>query len=165
MVMKSLLAAILACCCAVSNSARQPNVLVIIADDLGIGDLGCYGNTSFSTPHIDRLASEGVQLMHHVAAAALCTPSRTALLTGRYPVRSGMQEPRRGPAVVINVFGRAGLPQSETTFARALADAGYHTQLVGKWHQGWSCEEWDDQCHGPLQHGFQVREHGIARKE
>ncbi|XP_045134407.1 arylsulfatase F-like isoform X2 [Portunus trituberculatus] len=79
----------LVCAAAVSVSAKRPNVLLFLADDLGIGDLGCYGNTTIKTPHIDRLASDGVRLTHHLAAAAMCTPSRAALLTARYPVRYG----------------------------------------------------------------------------
>ena len=139
-----------------SESANQwPNIVILLADDLGYGDLSCFGNRSFSTPHLDRLAAEGARLTHHVAAATVCTPSRSALLTGRYPVRSGMQEARGGPPVVRNVFGPGGLPETEWTFGRLLRDAGYRTQYVGKWHQGWSCRSWDDQCHGPRQHGFQ----------
>jgi len=60
-------------------------------DDLGIGDIGCFGNDTIKTPNIDRIASEGVKLTHHLAAASVCTPSRTALLTGRYPIRSGIE--------------------------------------------------------------------------
>ena len=63
--------------------------MIFVADDLGIGDVGCFGNTTLRTPNIDRIAGEGAKLSHHLAAASLCTPSRAALLTGRYPVRSG----------------------------------------------------------------------------
>ena len=63
--------------------------MIFVADDLGIGDVGCFGNTTLRTPNIDRIAFEGAKLSHHLAAASLCTPSRAALLTGRYPVRSG----------------------------------------------------------------------------
>ena len=68
---------------------ETPNVLLIMADDLGIGDIGCFGNHTIKTPNIDRIASEGVKLTHHLAAASMCTPSRAAFLTGRYPIRSG----------------------------------------------------------------------------
>ena len=68
---------------------RTPNILLFMADDLGYGDLGCYGNTSVSTPNLDRLAAEGVKMTHSLAAASICTPSRAAFLTGRYPIRSG----------------------------------------------------------------------------
>lgn len=70
-------------------SSSKPNVVIFLADDLGIGDIGCFGNSTIKTPNIDRIASEGAKLTHHLTAAALCTPSRAALMTGRYPVRSG----------------------------------------------------------------------------
>ncbi|POI34327.1 hypothetical protein CIB84_001921 [Bambusicola thoracicus] len=68
----------------------QPNFVLLLADDLGIGDVGCYGNDTIRTPNIDRLAREGVKLTQHITAAPLCTPSRAAFLTGRYPIRSGL---------------------------------------------------------------------------
>ena len=71
-------------------SAKTPNMILMIADDLGYGDLGCYGNTSVRTPNIDSLAHDGVKLTQHLAAASVCTPSRAAFLTGRYPIRSGI---------------------------------------------------------------------------
>ena len=71
------------------QSANRPNVVIFIVDDLGIGDVGCFGNDTIRTPNIDRIAREGVRLTHHLAAEALCTPSRAALMTGRYPIRSG----------------------------------------------------------------------------
>ena len=72
------------------TSTSKPNIILMIADDLGYGDLGCYGNTSVRTPNIDSLAYDGVKLTQHLAAASVCTPSRAAFLTGRYPIRSGM---------------------------------------------------------------------------
>ena len=73
-----------------SGSDTRPNVLLIVADDLGIGDVGCFGNDTIRTPNLDRLAIEGAKLTHHLAAASICTPSRAALMTGRYPIRIGM---------------------------------------------------------------------------
>jgi len=67
----------------------KPNIVILLADDLGYGDIGCFGNTTILTPNIDKLAEEGVKLTHHLAAASICTPSRAAFLTGRYPIRSG----------------------------------------------------------------------------
>jgi arylsulfatase A-like enzyme len=72
----------------------KPNFVILIADDLGIGDVGAFGNTSLMTPNIDRIAKEGVLLSHHIAAASVCTPSRSAFLTGRYPIRAGMSHIR-----------------------------------------------------------------------
>ncbi|KAL8190213.1 UNVERIFIED_CONTAM: hypothetical protein K2H54_043842 [Gekko kuhli] len=124
-----------------------------MADDLGIGDIGCYGNNTIRTPNIDQLAKEGVKLTHHIAAAPLCTPSRTAFLTGRYPIRSGMAD-FGGIRVLQWIGSSGGLPPNETTFTRILQKQGYATGLIGKWHQGVNCEHRNDHCHHPLKHGF-----------
>ena len=71
------------------NGERPPNIVIMIADDLGIGDVGCFGNDTIQTPHIDSIAKQGVKLTQHLTAAAVCTPSRAAFLTGRYPIRMG----------------------------------------------------------------------------
>ncbi|XP_052520674.1 arylsulfatase D-like isoform X1 [Tympanuchus pallidicinctus] len=131
----------------------KPNILLFLADDLGIGDVGCYGNNTIRTPNIDRLAREGVKLTQHIAAAPLCTPSRAAFLTGRYPIRSGMASSNQYRALQWNA-GSGGLPENETTFARLLQQQGYTTGLIGKWHQGVNCESFNDHCHHPLNHGF-----------
>ncbi|GCB76894.1 hypothetical protein scyTo_0016621 [Scyliorhinus torazame] len=135
------------------SANMQPNYVLIMADDLGIGDLGCYGNTTLRTPHIDSLAKDGVTLTQHIAAAALCTPSRAAVLTGRYPIRSGMTSFRR-IGVYIFAAGSGGLPTNETTFVKLLKEQGYSTGLIGKWHLGLNCESSEDHCHHPLWHGF-----------
>ncbi|XP_057709288.1 arylsulfatase D isoform X2 [Corythoichthys intestinalis] len=134
-------------------SIRKPNIVLVMADDLGIGDVCCYGNNTIRTPNIDRLASEGVKLTQHITAAPLCTPSRAAFMTGRYAVRSGMAG---SGAVQVNLFlaGSGGLPPNETTFAKRLLQQGYTTGLVGKWHLGLNCERRGDHCHHPNQHGF-----------
>ncbi|KAJ7319642.1 hypothetical protein JRQ81_019153 [Phrynocephalus forsythii] len=124
-----------------------------MADDLGYGDLGCFGNDTIRTPNIDQLAREGVRLTQHIAAASLCTPSRAAFLTGRYPIRSGMAS-RTVPRVIIRTGASGGLPTNETTFAKLLQQQGYITGLIGKWHLGVNCESHDDYCHHPLNHGF-----------
>ncbi|XP_032186484.1 arylsulfatase D isoform X1 [Mustela erminea] len=134
-------------------NALQPNILLIMADDLGIGDLGCYGNRTLRTPNIDQLAEEGVRLTQHLAAAPLCTPSRSSFLTGRHSFRSGMEANDGYRALQWNA-GSGGLPTNETTFARVLQQQGYATGLIGKWHQGVNCESRNDHCHHPLNHGF-----------
>uniref|UniRef100_H3DGA5 Arylsulfatase H n=1 Tax=Tetraodon nigroviridis TaxID=99883 RepID=H3DGA5_TETNG len=135
------------------ESVRRPNFVLLMVDDLGIGDVGCYGNDTIRTPNIDRLASEGIKLTQHVAAAPLCTPSRAAFMTGRYALRSGMGGTGR-VQVLLFLGGSGGLPPSETTFAKRLQQQGYTTGLVGKWHLGVNCERRGDHCHHPNQHGF-----------
>ncbi|XP_056145577.1 arylsulfatase D [Lampris incognitus] len=132
---------------------RRPNFILMMADDLGIGDVGCYGNDTIRTPNIDRLASEGVKLSQHITAAPLCTPSRAAFMTGRYALRSGLGSTGR-VQVLLFLGGSGGLPLSETTFAMRLQQQGYITGLVGKWHLGLNCEHRGDHCHHPNQHGF-----------
>uniref|UniRef100_UPI003AAEE0B9 steryl-sulfatase n=1 Tax=Centroberyx gerrardi TaxID=166262 RepID=UPI003AAEE0B9 len=131
----------------------KPNFVLMMVDDLGIGDLGCYGNTTLRTPNIDRLAQGGVRLTHHIAAAPLCTPSRAAFLTGRYPIRSGMAG-HGGLGVYIFSAASGGLPSQEVTFAKIAKQQGYETALIGKWHLGLNCESSDDHCHHPSTHGF-----------
>ncbi|KAM9320265.1 uncharacterized protein PAF06_004766 [Gastrophryne carolinensis] len=131
----------------------KPNFVLLLADDLGIGDLGCYGNDTIRTPNIDKLAKEGVKLTQHIAAASLCTPSRAAFMTGRYAFRSGMDT--CGGGRVIKWLGASGgLPPNETTFAKLLQNEGYSTGILGKWHLGVNCESLNDYCHHPLSHGF-----------
>ncbi|XP_054979590.1 steryl-sulfatase [Sorex araneus] len=136
------------------QAAARPNIVLLMADDLGIGDPGCYGNTTLRTPNIDRLAAGGVKLTQHLAASPLCTPSRAAFLTGRYPIRSGMAS-RSRVGVFLFTASSGGLPPSEITFATLLRDQGYRTALVGKWHLGMHCAHADDFCHHPLSHGFE----------
>lgn len=114
-------------------AATPPNVVIIFTDDLGYGDLGCYGHPTIRTPAIDRMAREGLRFTSFYAAAPICTASRTALLTGRYAVRSGMGGGRRG---VLFPDSMGGLPPSELTLAELLQARGYATAMVGKWHLG-----------------------------
>lgn len=136
-----------------SVEGNKPNFVLMMVDDLGIGDLGCYGNKTLRTPNIDRLAEEGVKLTQHIAAASLCTPSRAAFLTGRYPVRSGMVGHGR-PGVFIFTGSSGGLPPEEITFAEIARRQGYETALIGKWHLGLNCRSSEDHCHHPAVHGF-----------
>ncbi|XP_076838468.1 steryl-sulfatase [Brachyhypopomus gauderio] len=136
-----------------SQGASKPNFVLMMVDDLGIGDLGCYGNTTLKTPNIDRLAQDGVKLTQHLAASPLCTPSRAAFLTGRYPIRSGMASHGRVGVFIISASS-GGLPREERTFARLLKEQGYKTAVIGKWHLGLNCEHSSDHCHHPSAHGF-----------
>jgi len=113
-------------------SDRPPNIVVIFADDLGYGDLGCQGHPSIRTPNLDRMATEGKRFTDFYAAAPVCTPSRAALLTGRYAVRSGMY----GKRDVLFPQSDGGLPTGEITIAELLRDRGYATAHIGKWHLG-----------------------------
>lgn len=127
------------------NGKKPPNFVLIFCDDLGYGDLGAYGHPTIRTPNLDRLAAGGQRWTQFYAAASVCTPSRAALMTGRYPVRSGMCSDKRR---VLFPDSAGGLPQSETTIARVLKSKGYATACVGKWHLGHLPE------HLPTAHGF-----------
>lgn len=109
-------------------ASAPPNVVMIYADDLGYGDLGCYGSP-IQTPHLDSLARDGARFTHFYSANPVCSPSRAALLTGRYPPRVGV--PR-----VLFPYDKTGLPAEETTMARMLKAQNYRTMCVGKWHLG-----------------------------
>lgn len=110
----------------------RPNFIVIFCDDLGWGDLGCYGHPTIATPSLDRMAAEGTRMTQFYVAASVCTPSRAALMTGRYPLRSGMCGNRR----VLFPDSIGGLPDREWTVAEILQHRGYATAMVGKWHLG-----------------------------
>jgi len=112
---------------------RTPNIVIIFADDLGYGDLGCYGHPTIRTPHLDRMAAGGMRFTQFYAAESVCTPSRAALLTGRLPIRSGMCSDTRR---VLFPDSAGGLPAGEITIAEALKGRGYSTACVGKWHLG-----------------------------
>jgi arylsulfatase A len=151
----------------------RPNVVVILCDDLGYGDIGCYGGRAIRTPAIDRLAREGVRFTDFYACNALCSPSRVGLLTGRYPLRSGVTWPlwplsetfrRKFVRRLGNgIFGKLGVadmgPESsaeglgpeEITLPEALKVAGYRTGMVGKWHLGDFSVKPE---YNPVRHGF-----------
>ena len=114
-------------------AADKPNIVIIYADDLGYGDLGCYGHPTIRTPNLDRMAAEGMRFTDFYSAAEVCTPSRAALLTGRYPVRSGMAHDQFH---VLRNRSTGHLPAAEITLAEALKARGYATGMIGKWHLG-----------------------------
>jgi arylsulfatase A-like enzyme len=129
----------------VFGQARQapPNIVFIMADDLGYADVSCYGRPDFKTPNIDRIAARGVRFLQGYANSAVCSATRTALITGRYQyrLRVGLDEP-------LAINSGAGLPPEHPTLPSLLKRAGYSTTLIGKWHLGWL------PTFGPLQSGY-----------
>lgn len=123
------------------NPGPQPNVVLIVTDDQGYGDVGCYGATHLRTPHLDRLAAAGVRFTDFYAAQATCTSSRAAILTGCYPNRIGL-------VGALNHTARDGIHPQQTTLAELAGSRGYRTALVGKWHLGHL------PAFLPLRHGF-----------
>lgn len=119
----------------------KPNVVLIFTDDLGYGDLGCYGNEVIRTPHLDQMAAEGARFTEFYSISPVCSPSRAGLLTGRYPIRMGIQS-------VFFPESWTGMAPEEITLAEALKEQGYATSCVGKWHLG------HHYPYLPLQQGF-----------
>lgn len=117
---------------AASLNARQPNLVVILADDLGYHDVGFNGCKDIPTPHIDSIAAEGVKCTSAYVSFSVCAPSRAGILTGRYEQRFGFEHNTRW----LRDDAREGLPLTETTIADALGKAGYHSGIIGKWHLG-----------------------------
>ena len=132
-----------------ARGAAPPNLIVILCDDLGYGDLGCYGNSKINTPNLDRLAREGVRFTDFYAGGAQCTPSRAGMLTGRYPARFGL-------TFSLMTNAGAGIPRSEMLLPELLRRSGYATFLAGKWHLG------DQPQFHPMRHGFEHFE-GLLR--
>ena len=130
---------------AAAPPAPRPNVVLIVADDLGYGELGAYGGTEIPTPHLDRLAEEGVRFTQGYVTASVCAPSRAGLLTGRQQTRFGFE----GNAIgAVNADPKVGLPAGERTLAQHLRATGYATAAIGKWHLGGTA------AYHPLRRGF-----------
>tara|TARA_Y100001933_G_scaffold84175_1_gene85569 strand:- start:1092 stop:2510 length:1419 start_codon:yes stop_codon:yes gene_type:complete len=134
---------------------KRPNIIFILIDDMGWKDLVCYGSSFYETPHIDRLAREGMRFTDAYAACPVCSPTRASILTGKYPATVGITDwidvhshihPARGR--VVDVPYLKNLPSSEHSLARALCEGGYQTWHVGKWHMG-------GEGHLPEDHGFE----------
>jgi arylsulfatase A len=129
-----------------AESNGRPNFVIIMADDMGYGDIGCFGNKRIKTPHLDRLAVKGVKLTDFHSSGAVCSPTRAGLLTGRYQQRAGI------PTVIFADPKRPthphGMQDREQTFAELLTAAGYRTAIFGKWHLGYYKK------YNPVRHGF-----------
>ena len=126
----------------VQTSSPAPNIIIVLADDLGYGDLAGYGSTRIATPHLNKMAREGVRLTSFFSSANVCTPSRAGMLTGRYAARSGLA------VGVLQAHSTYGLPESEVTIPEMLRASGYRTAMLGKWHLGSRANFW------PTTHGF-----------
>lgn len=144
-----------------SKTTKPPNVLFILADDLGWSDIGCYGADLHETPNLDRLARESVRFNCALTAAPVCTPTRASILTGKHPARLHMtvwREAARNPPMgrkLVPPVTEENLPHSELTLAEALRDRGYFTAHIGKWHLG-------DAEHYPETQGFDVNTGGTV---
>ena len=150
---KGLLFSVLIFVSGVSFAGASPNIVLILIDDLGWSDLACYGNKIVSTPHVDRLASQGMLFTDAYAAAPVCSPTRAALLTGKYPAALGLTDfipgHLRPYARLLPPHFKQALPLEELTIAEALKEAGYATAIFGKWHLG-------GRRFGPTRQGFDL---------
>ena len=126
-----------------ASRKQKPNIIIILADDLGYGDVGCFGSKRFKTPNLDNLAADGIRFTDFHANGAVCSPTRAALLTGRYPQRTGITG-----VVTAKGHRHTGLDLCETTFAELAKSAGYTTALFGKWHLGYHTD------YNPVRQGF-----------
>ena len=135
-----------------TNAQGRPNIVFILADDLGWGDLSCYGRPDYQTPNLDALAREGLRFTNAYSAAALCTPTRVGFHTGRYParLRVGLEEPiQERTSFSEEELRTIGIPPEHPTVSSLIKSAGYSTALVGKWHLGYL------PYFGPIKSGFE----------
>ena len=151
---RSTLALLAAACLAVAcldgrgsaEPSRLPNIIFVLADDLGYGDLGCYGQKKIQTPHIDRLAAEGIRFTQHYSGNAVCAPSRCCLMTGKHPGHAHIRDNSE-----VKPEGQRPIPASSVTIAMLLKDRGYATAATGKWGLGAPGSEGD-----PIRQGFDL---------
>jgi uncharacterized sulfatase len=139
-----MLSALTMTSCTNSKIDPKPNVVIILSDDLGYGDISCYAQTDYKTPHIDNLAAQGVRCTDFYVPTPYCAPSRATLLTGRFPLRHGLIKNPTPDAGINDI----GLADSEITLGEVFQEAGYKTSLIGKWHLGHKEEFF------PVNHGF-----------
>jgi arylsulfatase A-like enzyme len=121
------------------DAAERPNILFILADDMGWGDLSCYGRPDYRTPNLDRLAQQGVRFTNAYSAAPVCTPTRVGFYTGRYPARLpvGLEEPLTQRSQMGEKLKTSGIPHDHPTVSSLIKAQGYDTALIGKWHVGY----------------------------
>ncbi|XP_022097906.1 arylsulfatase-like [Acanthaster planci] len=139
---------------ALRSPLDQPNIIIFLADDFGYGDLSSYGHPTQEFGPIDQMGREGIRFTQWYAPALFCSPSRGAMLTGRYPVRVGLYGDHQQPYPVFVSQSSTGLPKEEITIAEALKSCGYATGMVGKWHLGINEFNSTDGNHLPMHHGF-----------
>jgi len=161
-----LITPLLLCFTALLTAATPPNVIVILVDDMGQTDLSCYGSRFYETPHIDQLAKDGVRFANGYSACTVCSPTRAALLTGKYPARLHLTDWIAGhdrPKAKLKIPDwQKFLPFEEITLAEQFKAAGYATASIGKWHLTPGLKE-GDEAYYPEKHGFDLNVGGYAR--
>jgi len=131
---------------AIEEPAKKPNVIIILVDDMGYGGLSCFDNKNYQTPEIDRLAADGLKMTDFHSNGSVCSPTRAAMMTGRYQQRSGLAEVVRADPKAAS--HQLGIHDKEWTFPEALKQAGYTSAIFGKWHLGYKPK------YNPIKHGF-----------
>uniref|UniRef100_A0A7S3PHR7 Sulfatase N-terminal domain-containing protein n=1 Tax=Aplanochytrium stocchinoi TaxID=215587 RepID=A0A7S3PHR7_9STRA len=137
-----------------TDAVQKPSFVVFFVDDMGYGDLGCFGRENVSTPNIDRMAKEGLKLTQWISAAPVCTPSRAALHTSRLPVRYGLSANKLPYRVLPTLMSSGGIIKTELTLPQILKNNGYATGISGKWHLGFSSNQ-EKHEYLPLQKGYE----------